>query len=208
MQRAHLFPAVLLLAALFCSSLLYSQDVYHNCPMEGDAKVQSAKDLNLLKNRYTFPVDVNMDQGVTLKKMLKRGHDADRFDEEKAVTIQGYVFDVKPGGIETCNCHAKDQKYRDTHIELILKAGDDEKIRRVIVEVTPRIRAVMKAKGIDWSTKTLKENFKGKIVQVTGWLFFDQEHADEAENTAPGREKNWRATAWEVHPVTEIKIVE
>ena len=34
----------------------------------------------------------------------------------------------------------------------------------------------------------------------------DGEHADEAENTRPGRARNWRATAWEVHPVTGIEV--
>lgn len=65
-----------------------------------------------------------------------------------------------------------------------------------------------KEKGADWSTATLRKTIKGKTVRVTGWLFFDQNHADEAENTTPGREKNWRATAWEVHPVTDIQIAE
>jgi hypothetical protein len=37
-------------------------------------------------------------------------------------------------------------------------------------------------------------------------MFFDGEHADEAENTHPNGKHNWRATAWEVHPVTGIQL--
>jgi hypothetical protein len=48
----------------------------------------------------------------------------------------------------------------------------------------------------------------GRWVKVTGWMLFDVEHQSEAENTAPGRPRNWRATAWEVHPVTAIEIVQ
>jgi len=41
----------------------------------------------------------------------------------------------------------------------------------------------------------------------TGWMFFDDEHDDEAENTAPTASNKWRATACEVHPVTAIETV-
>ena len=40
-----------------------------------------------------------------------------------------------------------------------------------------------------------------------GWLFFDSEHTNAAENTNPGNASNWRATAWELHPVTSFSIV-
>jgi hypothetical protein len=47
----------------------------------------------------------------------------------------------------------------------------------------------------------------GHRVRFKGWLLFDREHADEAENTKPGRAANWRATAWEIHPVTTIEVL-
>ena len=118
----------------------------------------------------------------------------------------GYVQDVKPGGIETTNCHARDVRYRDTHISLVLdpmKAG----ALPVIVEVTPRWRAMMAARGVDWSTATLRRQFLGRWVRVSGWLLFDAEHANAATNTAPGHPHDWRATAWEVHPITGLLVV-
>jgi hypothetical protein len=36
---------------------------------------------------------------------------------------------------------------------------------------------------------------------------YDGEHQGQAEHTAPGRTGNWRATAWELHPVTAIELV-
>ncbi len=47
----------------------------------------------------------------------------------------------------------------------------------------------------------------GRWVKVRSWMLFDVEHLNEAENTAPGR-GNWRATAWEIHPVASVEVVE
>lgn len=83
---------------------------------------------------------------------------------------------------------------------------------RHIIEVTPRWRAI-KAKasatgkcGVDWSTTALANSLVGKWVIIAGWMFFDGEHADEDKNTHPNGKHNWRATAWEVHPVTGIQL--
>src|SRR5260370_29463177 len=93
----------------------------------------------------------------------------------------------------------------DTHIELGLAETVPGK-QRVIVEVTPRLRKQMNDSGEDWSTKALDRKIKGKWVEITGWLLFDSMHVDGAENTTPGGDKNWRATCWEIHPVTAIKV--
>jgi hypothetical protein len=45
-------------------------------------------------------------------------------------------------------------------------------------------------------------------VRFEGWLMFDEEHRDESEHSNPGQAGNWRATAWEIHPVTMFKVVE
>jgi hypothetical protein len=43
---------------------------------------------------------------------------------------------------------------------------------------------------------------------TSGWMTFDSQHANAAENTKPGGANNWRATAWEIHPVTDIQIAQ
>lgn len=78
--------------------------------------------------------------------------------------------------------------------------------RRVAVEVTAQCRELKALQGGDWSTAGLRARFKHKRVRVRGWMFFDDEHDDESENTAPGHAGNWRATAWEIHPVTSIEL--
>jgi hypothetical protein len=213
-ERARLRYAVLLvlgsLAALAADNAnldvitLNGQD----CGLAGTASSPAGKDLNRHKNRYRTPDADQIDPDVSLAALLAPGKDVNRFDQEKGATIRGLVVNVLAGGNgETCNCGAKDVGERDTHIELAL-AADAPPTQRVIVEVTPRLRLLMKDKDIDWTTPTLREKLKGNWVEVTGWLLFDSMHITEAENTNPGNPHNWRATCWEVHPVTSLTTLD
>lgn len=198
------------LALLLFSSCHFSSgdmNVYHNCGLEGDAKRYDVRMLNKLKNRYNFPDSTTIDHSITLEAILAPGDDRNRFSMDKAVEITGYVYDVKVGGDESCNCHAREVSERDTHIELVLTPDATEETQRVIVEITPRMRELMSQKGIDWSTDNLKRTITGHQVKVTGWLLFDEEHSKQAKNTAPDNSADWRATCWEVHPVTKIEIL-
>jgi hypothetical protein len=47
----------------------------------------------------------------------------------------------------------------------------------------------------------------GHWCEFEGWLYFDVDHDEEAENTNPQRPANWRATSWEIHPVTKITVI-
>jgi hypothetical protein len=63
----------------------------------------------------------------------------------------------------------------------------------------------------DWSSSALHSKYQGHKVRITGWLFFDEMHVLEADNTDQGDQKgkaNWRATCWEIHPITSIEIVQ
>ncbi len=190
------------------SSQYTEEEIESECPLEGSAESESVKELNILKNRSKFPKEEDFDTGITLSKILEEGNDLDRWSSNKAARIKGYVYDVKKGGIETCNCKNKDVDERDTHIEIILDPNDNLKSKRVIVEVTPRIRKIMKSKGIDWSTRALRDDYLGRFVEVEGWMLFDKEHENAAENTNQGRSRNWRATAWEIHPITKITLLQ
>jgi hypothetical protein len=184
-----------------------SDNVRAGCPPEGDAKPDAVKALNILKNRVIPPRDDELDTAVTLSALLKPGDDEERWDESKGGVLVGFVNDAKVGGVETTNCKATDAADRDTHIELVLSQSKNDKTQRVIVEVTPRWRDKMQSQGIDWSTGALKDELVGKWIRVKGWLLFDVEHEQQAENTNPGNDSNWRATAWEIHPITEIDVL-
>jgi hypothetical protein len=181
---------------------------YHSCGLEGDAVKASVKQLNRGKNRFQSPGQVV--GSVTLADVLHTGDDTDRFNPANAAELTGFVVDVKVGGVETANCKATDPKFRDTHIE-VAQTKTAAETRRVIVEVTPRWRAAFASqKNLDLSTAALQW-LCGHRVRFRGWLLFDAEHADEARNTDPGDhlgQTNWRATAWELHPVTTFDILD
>jgi hypothetical protein len=179
---------------------------YRGCPLEGLAVNDRRKASNTKKNRVTRPGAADIDGAVTLTALLNGGDDEQRWNDTRAASIVGFVHDVKPGGEETVNCGETDGAYKDTHIELVLDPQSTGKRVRVIVEVTPRWRAFMATQGEDWTSATLAQQLEGHWVRFTGWLFWDFEHSDEAANSNPTGTNVWRATAWEIHPVTEIKV--
>jgi len=203
---------ILLFFLISLSVVSYSQDTYKDCGMNGNAPQGTAKAItNRSKNRYTFPTAKDIDKKITASVLLAStdGKNEDkRFDTTKAATITAYCSDVKVGGSkgESCNCKMTDRDDIDTHIELTLEPMNGGTPETIIVEVTPRIRAIMKAKGIDWSTKALRQQFMGRWVRVTGWLFYDYDHVSQALNTAPNNPKCWRRSCWEIHPITSIEV--
>jgi hypothetical protein len=190
------------------NSVNFSDEVDNDCPLAGDAKTARLQELNILKNRYSFPDEKNYNPKVSLTTLLAHGDDTERWNVHSAAIITGYVRDVKPGGVETVNCKAKDITLRDTHIELVLHPNSMEKNEAVIVEITPRLRKIMASRGEDWSTGMIRSKYLGRWITVEGWLLFDFEHTNMSENTHPDDPKNWRGTAWEIHPVTNIEIAE
>ena len=181
-------------------------EIFNGCGMEGDARVFGVRALDRLKNRSTQPSPEQIDSTITLAAILAPGHDISRWKVNEGAEIVGYVSEVKRGSIESTNCHARDDLDRDTHIELVLDPMSGDASARMIVEVTPRWRFLMSERGMDWSTRALRDRFLGHWVRVRGWMLFDAEHQRDSENTASGRAGNWRGTAWEIHPVTSIEV--
>jgi len=177
-------------------------------PQTGDAVQPAIQALNRLKNRGAAPTTRDINPSVSLAAMVRPGPDETRWDDQKAATVVGYVADVKMGGIETVNCHARSPHGRDTHIDLTVTPSDAHDERgHVIVEVTPRWRAAMARSRVDWETDALRQRLLGRCVRITGWLLFDREHRGESENTARPGASVWRATAWEIHPITRIETL-
>jgi hypothetical protein len=71
--------------------------------------------------------------------MARPGPDETCSDEHMEASVTGCVADVKMGGVETVNCHARSAHGRDTHIDFtVTPSGAYDERRHVIVEVTPR----------------------------------------------------------------------
>jgi hypothetical protein len=206
---------VSLLFLVFCLVVGYSslaQDVVNmngvQCGLHGSALPGRVEyDLNVLKNRSYLPLKSRFVKHITLEQLLHSSAAGD-FSQDSAIMLSGYVFNVRMGAVESCNCKTKDDNFRDTHIELTPDENHTEPEYRMVVEVTPRLRAAMQRKGIDWTTKTLRANLIGHKVQVSGWLLFDPKHSGQAVASNPTAEEPKRGTCWEIHPVTDLKILD
>jgi hypothetical protein len=169
-----------------------------NCPSAGIALTTRARDLHRLKNRTSIPQTTDIDPNVTLDALLQAGNDSNRWSTDRAARVQGEVIDVAYARPEATNCWNPCR--RDIHILIATRKGAAKR-EHVVVEVTPNFQ-----RG-DWSEKTLQAQLVGHWCEFEGWLYFDAGHAEESENISPGEPDNWRATAWEIHPVTKITVI-
>jgi hypothetical protein len=174
------------------------------CPTPGAALTPARREFLRLKNRDAEPQPQDFDGRVTLEALLRLGEDRGRWAESRAGRVEGHVVEVVEGGVEAANCFS--YRERDTHVHVAPRV-DAPRAEWLVVEVTPRSRARARERGRDWSAEALRRELTGRRCRFEGWLLFDREHADESENTAPGARGNWRATAWELHPVTAIEVL-
>jgi hypothetical protein len=197
----------LVFLSLFAISA-YSQKAFDGCPAAGSGKPNAKnptgtlsapkQELNKLKNRDDGPTST--DKSITLQKILKKENDG-IFKPDQGVTIVGFVAQVKAGEPkETCNCARND--IADIHIDVVLKESDkNTSSKYMIVEISPR-----------WQSKlgdlaSVRKAIQGHWVKFTGWMLYDYIHKSNAKNTKPKGKAIWRATAWEIHPVTAFTVV-
>ena len=199
MSRKLLLVGIIV-ALLIMSWLVLAQ----NCPNAGIGLTTAQRAIHRLKNRTAFPQPADFDSRVTLDHLLQPGNDRDRWSTDRAARIQGYVIDVAYAGAEAANCFNPCR--RDIHI-LIANRKDATKTEQVVLEVTPKLSDWATAQGMDWSEQTLHAQLVGHWVEFEGWLYFDVGHDEDSENIAPNKPDNWRATAWEIHPVTKITVI-
>jgi hypothetical protein len=179
---------------------------YKHCRACGTAKRSDGKRLNVEKNRDEGADNVEV---LTIPQ-IRRPSNNDKFTAEMPVEVTGFVASVVPGGTqETCNCARSD--LQDIHINVVATPQERNNEKRyVIVEFTPRWQEQF---GLDNSNykemlKEVKKEIEGKWVLFQGWMMYDSMHVGESESTAPGRKKNWRATPWEVHPITYYEVLD
>ena len=175
-----------------------------NCPNAGIALTERARNLHRLKNRTKLPELADFEPGITLESLLRSGDDRNRWTNQRAARLQGEVIDVAYARPEAANCFNPCR--RDVHI-LIAKEKNAAKREQVVLEISPLLMDLVASEGGDWSEPSLQAKLVGHWCEFEGWLYFDVGHAAEAENTAAGNPENWRATAWEIHPVTNITVI-
>ena len=190
---------ILLASLLAAATLIFKQ----HCPASGFAFSSERRELHRLKNRTAIPQLADFDTSVTLQKMLQPGDDINRWSMTRAARIDGYVVSIAKGPLELSNCYVPCNRDIHIHVGLLPDAPPRE---QVVLEITPRMQEWARHQGRDWSAETLRGQMLSHWCSFEGWLLYDSHHAGEAENNAPGRAGNWRATAWEIHPITNFEI--
>jgi len=159
---------------------------------------------------------------------LGKGNHGDHLEELAALGegkiygVVGYLYGIKTEGKESSNCQIEggdDFDNVDFHIYIgfdpVLagklknktatakdKAQVDE--NSVIVEMTPHYRGRFKP---DWTAEAVKSAL-GSRVRVTGQLMVDNEHYVSSQDCGRSDHTDacWRATVWELHPVTDFEV--
>lgn len=143
--------------------------------------------------------------------------------EGKIHGVVGYLYDIKVEGKESSNCQLDDDAQDenvDFHIFIGFDAGIAEKLRNgtaltpaerkqvtqesMIVEMTPHYRDTNHP---EWTAQSVKDQ-KGQQVRVYGQLMVDNEHFVSGQDCAkaPRTANCWRASVWELHPVTDFEV--
>lgn len=200
LTKTRILLAGVVIAVLIALWLVLAQ----NCPSAGFGLTTKARNLHRLKNRTAIPQAADFDSRITLDELLRPGDDSNRWSTNHAARVQGEVIDVAYARPEATNCFSPCR--RDIHI-LVATRKDAAKNEQVVVEVTPKFRDWATQRGMDWSEQTLQAQLVGHWCEFEGWLYFDAGHAEESENIAAHNPNNWRATAWELHPVTKITVI-
>lgn len=197
-KKRAAYISVFILAALVAAWIFIGT---HHCPASGLAPTAGRRAFHRLKNRIALPTSTDFDTRVTLETLLQPGHDEARWSTSRAANIEGYVVSVGEAGVELANCYVR----RDVHIN-VARAMTAPVTEQLVLEVTPPMQDWARAQGHDWSAAKL-EALVGRWCSFEGWLFFDYTHAGESENISPGRKGNWRASAWEIHPITNFHVI-
>ena len=200
-----------------CSPQTVKAD-WNVCPQDGSGGIYA--ELYKLKNRVTIPCQYSP---ITVADILALPHlphnvrslpDDDpqlqqlQAIESRAVVVDSYLAMVKDGGKEGVNCNSTTRL--DVHAELIDTDDDpaQNRPRHVVSEVTPWFSAAIHAWTKDnlaqysayangYSAAQVRTSTK---VRIYGYLMYDEAHAGN------GAVRQWRGTAWEIHPITRIEV--
>lgn len=172
----------------------------------------SLNDYHDLESRT--PTDLGKSNHATLKDKLAA------MGEGHAAAVIGYLYYVKQEGAESSNCELTAPEDTDYHIGIgfdksVAASGvprakptpaDKTALKQtaVVVEMTPQYRDSF---APEWTIDAVKAVL-GKQVKVIGQLMADNEHNVTKDNCglAGHGENCWRASIWELHPVTSFQV--
>jgi hypothetical protein len=147
--------------------------------------------------------------------------------EKQSVSLKGYLVLAYAGPTESTNCGSVD--FHDWHLELFEKPQDHAPQpgdpTPIVCEISPRTQNAIYHDGI--RIQELAAFFRradleveptghqAKQIRVTGYLLWDDDHNGKAD-VGPAIDhvgankyhQPWRSTAWEIHPVYKIDILD
>jgi hypothetical protein len=147
--------------------------------------------------------------------------------ENQIVSLTGWLNLAYAGPPEITNCASP--IFHDWHIEIFAEPNDhaprEGDSTPIICEITPRTEQRIYRDGARIQSLTgffrrqdvvyKATGHKACKVRVTGYLLWDDDHNGSADvgSTIEWFSKNgfhhpWRSTAWEVHPVMKIEVIE
>ena len=150
----------------------------------------------------------------------------DRY-ENQIVSLTGWLVLAYAGPPETTNCASAN--FHDWHLEVFANPSDHAPQigdpTPIICEITPRTEQRLYRDGL--RIQSLAGFFrlldvschptghKAQKIRVTGYLLWDDDHNGSADvgSTIEYFSKNgfhhpWRSTAWELHPVMKIEVIQ
>jgi hypothetical protein len=153
----------------------------------------------------------------------------DRLDsyENQIVSLTGWLVFAYAGPPETTNCASAN--FHDWHLELFENPSDHAPRTGdptpIICEITPRTERAIYRDGMRIQSLTgffrLQDasyqatRHKAQKVRVTGYLLWDDDHNGSADVgttiqyfSSNGFHHPWRSTAWEIHPVMKIEVIQ
>jgi hypothetical protein len=171
---------------------------------------------------------LNLPQKLTSRNHVKLKEALDGMGEHQLRGTVGFLYSVKVekgGSGETSNCKLKDDEEEvdfhlgigfDPDLAARLRAAvashkkptpsDRREMRQnnIIVEMTPHYRFAFRP---GWTADALTP-LLGRQVKVVGQLLADNEHNIRSQNCAlpDATEDCWRASLWELHPVTQFQV--
>ena len=191
------FLLVIVFAVL--SSQGRAQAVFMDCPLGG----KPANFDDSMKNRYEIPESYSAMDFLQLSKM--------KFTDKlqpRAISVKGYCILVKDGGPETCNCKSGDHDAWDVHIELTQDEKHLSNKDAIVCEINGRLKAIMKAQGVDWSMAAVRKLILHHHIEISGYWFTDDHHKQNSVADNPAGTDDWRISTLEIHPVTRIRILD
>ncbi len=108
----------------------------------------------------------------------------------RAVSLEGYIAEVIPAPDGDFHVHLRERRQPGCFPE-------GPRGEQLVTEVTPAFQPP----ATGWSLAGLRSLCERQArVRISGWLLYDYPHARDIGH--------WRASAWEIHPVTRMEVWE